>query len=163
MNLPIEVHDPALAAQPGDPLARYKNLPEGFKEGNHYWFYGWAVSDEDMKRCHEAMNVTNYPGPYSDWPFYAWTLRQISVRSGYEHISLVLGEPDKKSYEKAVTVSKGEKAVKVFALSCSKSNRLFWTRPTEKQLERLIKIFGEEPRWIMDFQTKREFCSDWMQ
>ncbi|TFK74244.1 hypothetical protein BDN72DRAFT_833570 [Pluteus cervinus] len=163
MNFPMEMHDPALAAKPGDLLASYKNLPECFKEYNHYWFYGWAVSDEDMKRYHKVVNVKDNPGPSSGWPFHAWTITQLSVRSGYEHISYFLGKPDEKSSEKAITANEGEKAVRVLASSCSKSNRLFWMRPTEKQMERLINIIGEEPRWVMDFYTKKDFRFDWLQ
>ena len=50
----------------------------------------------------------------------------------------------------------------LMSIGCTQSKRLFWRRPTPKQLKRLVEIFGEEPRWFEDFYTKEEFDFDLM-
>jgi len=50
----------------------------------------------------------------------------------------------------------------LMSVGCTQSKRLFWRRPTPKQLERLVEIFGEDPRWFEDFYTKEEFDHELM-
>ncbi|TFK74245.1 hypothetical protein BDN72DRAFT_833571 [Pluteus cervinus] len=161
MSIPAEMHDPSLAAKPGEFYARYDALPTNWRDHNSYWYYGWAVTEKDLKRFHEVMNVQNYHGPYTGHVLYGWTARQLCVRSGYRHISFVFGEPDEDTKKKQYIID-DKPTVMALALSCTRSRRLFWERPSEKQMERLVNIIGEQPRWILDHFTKEEFSMDWI-
>ena len=82
---------------------------------------------------------------------------------GFHHIDYVIGKVD----DEAVVNCRVEQTeegpmLSLMSIGCTRSKRLFWRRPTTKQLKRLVEIFGEEPRWFEDFNTKEEFVLDVM-
>ena len=80
---------------------------------------------------------------------------------GFYHINYVGGKVDNEAAAKcrAEQTEQGP-MLNLMAISCTRSKKLFWRRPTPKQLERLVEIFGEEPRWFEDFFTKAEFVPE---
>ncbi len=85
-------------------------------------------------------------------------IRHLERRSGYNFINLVGGKVDEEAEAQGRVIRTEEDVtLDVLAISCTRSNRLFWRRPTPRQLDILIEILGEEPRWFEDSETKENF------
>ena len=82
---------------------------------------------------------------------------------GFHHINYVSGKVDDEAAVNCrVEQTEEGPMLSLMSIGCTRSKRLFWRRPTPKQLKRLIEIFGEEPRWFEDFCTKEDFLIDLM-
>jgi hypothetical protein len=76
---------------------------------------------------------------------------------GFHHINYVVSKVDNEAAVNCrVEQTEEGPMLNLMSIGCTQSNSLFWGRPTPKQLERLVEIFGEEPRWFEDFYTKEE-------
>ncbi|KAF8800139.1 hypothetical protein BYT27DRAFT_7149144 [Phlegmacium glaucopus] len=141
---------------------KYKALPSDWKTKAHYYFYGWAVTNEVLQRYLSTINKAHVScedeiGTASSAIFYM----QRDV--GFHHINYVGGKVDDEAAANCrVEQTEEGPMLNLMSIGCTRSKRLFWRRPTPKQLERLIEIFGEKPRWFEDFYTKEEFDHELM-
>jgi len=141
-------------------LAVYKPLPADYRCSDHYFFYGWAITDEILKK-----HLIKYQIPVDKDPIFAGScaIRNLEQLSGYHFIRYVNGRVDEEAVAQGrVVPTEDGPALYVLAISCTRSKRIFWRRPTPRQLDRLIEFLGEEPRWIEDFETKENFLKDLM-
>lgn len=136
-------------------LAIYKPLPSDYRKSKHYYFYGWAVTDEILKTYLIKYNI---PVPKDPLHADVRAIRHLERRSGYNFINLVGGKVDEEAEAQGRVIRTEEDVtLDVLAISCTRSNRLFWRRPTPRQLDILIELLGEEPRWFEDSETKENF------
>ena len=142
--------------------ARYNALPSDWKIKAHYYFYGWAVTKEILQKYLSSINKAHFSyeddiGIASSAIFYMQ--RDI----GFHHINYVAGKVDNKAAVNCrVEQTEEGPMLSLISIGCTESKRLFWRRPTPKHLERLVEIFGEEPRWFEDFYAKEEFDHELM-
>jgi hypothetical protein len=147
--------------RPAD-AARYKALPSDWKIKAHYYFYGWAVTKEILQKYLSSINKAHFSyeddiGIASSVIFY------MQQDIGFHHINYVAGKvDDKAAVNYRVEQTEEGPMLSLISIGCTQSKRLFWRRPTPKQLERLVEIFGEEPRWFEDFYAKEEFDHELM-
>ena len=136
-------------------VAIFKPLPLGYRKSKHYYFYGWAVTDEILKAYLIKQNI---PVPRDSLHADVCAIQDLEQRSGYGFINLVGGKVNEEAKAQGRVVrTEEDAALDVLAISCTRSHRLFWRRPTPRQLNILIELLGEEPRWFEDSETKENF------
>ncbi|KAF9481778.1 hypothetical protein BDN70DRAFT_991663 [Pholiota conissans] len=140
---------------------RYKRLPTVWDENRGHWFYGWAVTDEIIRKYLQKY----YPHDVSEasWLLNSNGLYDLKQYSGYRHLAFVGGKPDAESIKqgRVIQLERGL-TLYVIAVSSTRSDYLYRRRPTVAQLAMLTEIFEEEPRWIEGFEDKANFNDDWM-
>lgn len=91
-------------------------------------------------------------------------IRHLGELSGYPFICHVYGKVDHEGEAQGRLIYTEEgPALDVLAISCTRSRHLFWRRPTPRELDALIALLGEEPRWIEDYETKENFVMELME
>ncbi|KAF9481776.1 hypothetical protein BDN70DRAFT_830458 [Pholiota conissans] len=145
-------------------LVRYKPLPPGWRESQHYWFYGWPVTDESLHNyVLKHLNLVKHLKNPDLVKSAAFT--DMRRRSGYEDLCFVGAIPDAEAISKGFVIQyPGQQypEVHLMALSCTRSTRLYHRRPTKEQLAILTELFGEEPRWFEDCHLKKDFMAELM-
>jgi len=142
-------------------LAKYKPIPADLRSSNHYYFYGWATSDE---RLTKLLIKHNMPVPNDSMYARVCAIRHLERLSGYPFICHVYGKVDSEGEAQGQVIHTEEgRALDVLAISCTRSRRLFWRRPSTQELDVLIELLGEEPRWIEDYETKENFVMELME
>ncbi|KAF8798682.1 hypothetical protein BYT27DRAFT_7218477 [Phlegmacium glaucopus] len=124
-------------------VTKYKALPSDWKTKAHYYFYGWAVTKEIIQRYLSSISRAHVSyedeiGVASSGIFYM----QRDV--GLDHINYVGGKVDKEAAANYRVEQTEGPMLNLMSIGCTWSKRLFWRRPTPKQLERLIEIFWGE-------------------
>jgi len=91
-------------------------------------------------------------------------IRHLEGLGGYPFICHVYGNVDSEGEARGRVIHTEEgPALDVLAISCTRSRSLFCRRPTSKELDALIELLGEEPRWIEDYETKENFVMELME
>ncbi|KAF9481775.1 hypothetical protein BDN70DRAFT_919597 [Pholiota conissans] len=145
-------------------LVKHKPLPPGWQDSQHYWFYGWAVTEETLrdyvlKHCSPRELSKDHDDVNSD------ALFDLRRQSGFYDLAFVGAIPDADAIAKGLIYQyPGQEGpeVHLMALSSTCSERLYRRRPTKEQLAKLTELFGEEPRWFEDCHLKKDFVSDLM-
>ncbi|KIM44402.1 hypothetical protein M413DRAFT_442385 [Hebeloma cylindrosporum] len=141
--------------------ANYKRLPSGWKASEHHYFYGWAVT-EDILRNHLIKHRLRVPKS-NLIELLSTAISNIEQQTAYFHICYVGGKVDDKARAQGRVIETDEgPELNLLAISCTRSARLFQRRPSQRQLDRMVQLLGEEPRWFEDSNTKANFVSDFM-
>jgi hypothetical protein len=136
-------------------LAKYIPLPLNARTSGRLFFYGWPVTLQWLQE--QAPKNIQFPvfgiGPITEG------LRYIREASGYKHAELVNGlvENDEK-YEEQFQMG-SDTVMRLVMLTVNLKNHGLWLRrPTEEQMEKLIRIFGgRRPGWYKDGRPKKQF------
>ncbi|KAK0227474.1 hypothetical protein EDD85DRAFT_151837 [Armillaria nabsnona] len=140
-------------------LHKYKYIPEfpdppsDAADGNHHYFYGFAITLKKLEQIHRKNKGTPKP------PFIAgvglYILREELL--GYWDVYLVNAEVDEKAKPKQIVEINGRKMLRILAVACTRNNELLYRRPSLKQMRLLKEHLGCRPRWFKDIVTKDEF------
>ncbi|PBK93735.1 hypothetical protein ARMGADRAFT_1080019 [Armillaria gallica] len=140
-------------------LRKYKFIPEfpdpppDAADGDHYYFYGFAITLKKLEQIHRKNKGTPKP------PFLAgvglYILREELL--GYWDLYLVNAEVDEQAKPKQIVEVNGRKMLRILAVACTRNDELFYRRPSLKQMRLLRKHLGCKPRWFKDVVTKDEF------
>ncbi|KZT65670.1 hypothetical protein DAEQUDRAFT_814080 [Daedalea quercina L-15889] len=146
LNLQCDV-SPTTTATGRDRIARYPELPANWRKQDRFYILGW---DMDNTRLKELVQL-HTPPDMVHVPYAVRAKRLLEDLSGCSnlHISAVL--PPRPSDELCQS-KKGTRTI--VAISFTASTRLYFRRPTQKQYNLLVQIFGGQPIWHRDALPK---------
>lgn len=138
-------------------LADYGLPPDVWKQSNHYFHYGWPVTN---KIIHSAFRKLPFKVPNRKLSAGLLCSR-LELNLNFRGIRALLCKPDEfcESQGRAFTDDDDQRYVQFISIGCTCSRRYFWRRPDPKTMEDLIKIMGEEPRWMENASIKQEFAT----
>ncbi|KAG2018554.1 hypothetical protein CC2G_007983 [Coprinopsis cinerea AmutBmut pab1-1] len=142
-------------------LATWKPLPPDYQTAYEgYFIYGFPVCERKAKKILKRLRL---PPSTPDRLFLnaAEIIRRLELGAKLEHgLKFTTVKADAQSEEEGMAYDQdGKRAVKVFALGCTKNSKLYHhRRPSPKQMEILEDFLGE-PGWFETFQPKSEFSS----
>lgn len=137
-------------------LAAYPPPPDAWKDGDHYFHYGWPVTNRMLRKA-----LLKVPLELPEHDSYAGILcNRLELLLKFHGINALLCKSDEfcESRGRVFTSEEdGERYVQFISIGCTCSRKYFWRRPDPETLEDLIKIMGEELRWMENASTKKEF------
>ncbi|KAL1745883.1 hypothetical protein HDZ31DRAFT_35461 [Schizophyllum fasciatum] len=125
---------------------------------HRYWHFGWPLSD---KLVDDLLDTYIPEFLDDDHPMafkYGRFTRLAKTLTQCEHLFLVLVEPDAFAPSQSPFADPGEQASTFLMVVSDQSVRFFNNRPTKEQMARLTRMFGSEPRWMMDAREKKRWC-----
>ncbi|KAF7986676.1 hypothetical protein HWV62_20176, partial [Athelia sp. TMB] len=128
-----------------------KPLPPQASTSNRIYYYGWTVEEEWVERQAPQLNRLGAG------------LNALRVKSGYRHLHGVNGYVNDNDASPDMDVGPdGRKVSFVIMVAANWVNEslgidLYNRRPTVRQMERLVELFGRKPSWHMDGRPKRYF------
>ncbi|EKM79157.1 hypothetical protein AGABI1DRAFT_106735 [Agaricus bisporus var. burnettii JB137-S8] len=141
-------------------LIPYKPLPEGWDISEHYWLYGWPISDRQLQSI--LRDVFNLPiagtTPRDEFLDARCVERILRLLSGYEYLFWFICKPTEETMAEGIVedLPPGPPGIPLVTLSCTARRRFFMQRPNVEQMKYLTSILGE-PRWLESQHLKKDF------
>ncbi|KAF8871683.1 hypothetical protein BD779DRAFT_1680155 [Infundibulicybe gibba] len=143
-----------VAKSPRSRRYKFPPMPEDAKTRCRYYFFGFPATYRALSKLAVGPCIS-FHGPS------AWDgVRNLRTVSGYRHLHLFRGvvhEGEELEDEKGedTSATPGEKSTYVVGVFVN-IREYAHRRPTEEQMDSLIKILGE-PRWYKDAWLKTDF------
>ncbi|KAL1665202.1 hypothetical protein GGF50DRAFT_53272 [Schizophyllum commune] len=133
--------------------------PERDNNTSRYWHFGWPASDATVDALLRRYVPALFTEPRGVLSKYARFLQLLESVSGcpFDTVRFVLVEPDATASWQSPLAEKGERGVSFYMIVSDRNKDYFVKRPTKEQVQRLTRLFGCEPRWMMDARTKKEW------
>ncbi|KAL1752652.1 hypothetical protein FB107DRAFT_219515, partial [Schizophyllum commune] len=146
------------------------SLPERYSEAsNHYWYFGFPVSIEEARALVKHYASWLIREPASDMNYIINLHQVLAVISEWDYISIVNVQPDEESAPEesandapttsASAVDSGPNESVTFYAVMSTEPHEFVSRPSQKMLDRLTKVFERSPVWMEDTVSKSDWAS----
>ncbi|KAI4517970.1 hypothetical protein K525DRAFT_209673, partial [Schizophyllum commune Loenen D] len=141
------------------------SLPERYSESSdHYWYFGFPVSIEEARALVKHYASWLIREPASDMNFIINLHQVLAVISEWDYIAIVNVKPEEGNVDNAPTTSASAvdgrpaecRSVTFYAVMSTEPHE-FVSRPSQKMLDRLTKVFKRSPVWMEDTVSK----SDW--
>ncbi|KAL1726258.1 hypothetical protein EV714DRAFT_219672 [Schizophyllum commune] len=132
-------------------------LPPEHDHTNRYWHFGWPASDETVTALLRRYAPRFFDESHTEMNKYVTSTCLLKSLSGCDAIRFVLVEPDASAPWQSPMADEGEKAGSFYMVVSDCNKHFFTRRPTKEQVRRLTRVFGYEPRWMMDAREKKEW------
>ncbi|KAL1679650.1 hypothetical protein EV122DRAFT_289454 [Schizophyllum commune] len=141
------------------------SLPQRYSESSeYYWYYGFALSLQeirDLAQHHTPQTLETPDGSTApDLTLITGLLLFCMAKTGWDFISQVLVQPVPESADMVQTLRvypapNGQPTVFFFSVMATQEDMLA-TRPSQVQIDELVKILKKEPEWREDAIPKSE-------
>lgn len=141
------------------------SLPERYSESSdHYWYFGFPASIEEARAIVKRYASWLIRDPASDLNFIIDLQQVLTDISEWDYITIVDVKPEEETVDNVPTTSVSAadsgtaepRSVTFYAVMSTEPNE-FVSRPSQKMLDRLTKVFKKPPVWMEDTVSK----SDW--
>ncbi|KAF7768529.1 hypothetical protein Agabi119p4_7772 [Agaricus bisporus var. burnettii] len=144
-------------------LTAYKPLPEGWDESEHYWLYGWPISDRQLQSILPRYFKIPTAGttPQAEYLDARLAEQILEIFSGYKHLNWFICKPTKDAIMQGIIEDfpPHGPGIPFVTLSCTARRSFFTQRPSVEQLKCLNSMLGE-PRWLESQCLKEDFPFD---
>ncbi|KAL1695763.1 hypothetical protein GGG16DRAFT_44483 [Schizophyllum commune] len=138
----------------------HADLPYVPPERDHttrYWHFGWPVSDETVTAILQRYAPAFFNESHAIMNKYVTLTCLLKSLSNCSTLRFVLVEPDASAPWQSPMADEGERAVSFYMVVSDCNKHFFTRRPTKEQVQRLNRLFGYEPRWMMDAREKTQW------